>query len=161
MTIEDLIDEVRGALSSGVGSADDHLARVDRELANHPRNAQLWCLRGDLIQLGSGNAPGLHEAREAYERAASEDPSMVEAFESLGYFWDAIEDNPGRAEFYFRRGLELGGGASVYYGLARVLAQLGRPDEALELIASAPAEIGMVLAELKSEIQAGDWAPEE
>ena len=75
----------------------------------------------------------LNDARESYERARAADSSDPETFESLDYFFDAVDEQLELAEKMFRRAIELGAGS--WAGLGRVLAQTGLREEALALLA--------------------------
>ncbi len=105
-------------------SAED-LELVERALEAHPDSVELWCLRGDLIQISNDEGRyRLEDAEASYTRAAEIDPEDPEAFESLGFFYDAICADPGKAEPFFRRAIDLGAGESAHEGLAEVIAEL-------------------------------------
>lgn len=76
----------------------------------------------------------LEDALKSYKRSIEIDPLNAEAYESIGYYEDVIMDNQASAESPFRKAIELGAGRDSYYGLARVLAELNRTTEALEVI---------------------------
>jgi tetratricopeptide (TPR) repeat protein len=143
----------------------EDLEQVEHALAEHPSSAALWNVRGDFIQL-SDDPPAeldrwpLDQALASYQRAAEVAPNDPEAFESIGYFYDAVEDRPSDAEAPFRRALELGAGDVAAAGLARVLAELGRKDEALAFLAVARAADpdSDDLEEIEGEIRSGMWA---
>jgi len=107
------------------------LLLVETALAAFPSSAALWCLRGDLIQLSDDDdLYTLEDAGASYERASVLEPDNLEPFESLGHFYDAVMNDPVRAEPFFRRALELGAGDSARSGLAQVLDQLGQSSSA-------------------------------
>jgi Tfp pilus assembly protein PilF len=43
----------------------------------------------------------LKEALPSYHRAIEVAPDYAESYESIGYFLDAVEDNPEEAKYYF------------------------------------------------------------
>lgn len=142
----------------------EDIRRVEFALAEHPRSAALWNARGDFIQLHDGPPEELDrwtldEALASYQRATQVAPNDPEAFESIGYFYDAVEDRPADAEAPFRRAVELGAGDVAAAGLARVLAELGRTDEALAFLAVARAADpdSDELEEIEGEIRSGYW----
>jgi tetratricopeptide (TPR) repeat protein len=101
------------------------LALLDEALTRFPESAALWCLRGDVHQLGEGEDGAAYETAEtSYLKAAELDPRNPEPHESLGHLYDAILDEPQRAAECFRKAISLGAGDSAREGLAEVLAQL-------------------------------------
>lgn len=101
------------------------LELVERALKAYPESVEFWCLRGDLIQVSDGDGRYLLEDAEAsYLKASEIDPEDAEAFESLGFYYDAICADPEKAEPLFRRAIELGAGESAHEGLAEVIAAL-------------------------------------
>lgn len=105
------------------------LALLDEALLRFPTSAALWCLRGDLMQLASEDAPPLDEVVESYLKAAELEPGNPEPLESLGHFYDGVLDDPAGAEPYFRRAIALGAGSTAEQGLAEVLEQLAAQEE--------------------------------
>jgi tetratricopeptide (TPR) repeat protein len=116
----------------------EHIRLVEEGLREHPRSARLWNLRGDLIQLVEDDQTlesySLDDARDSYEHARAAAPDDPEAYESLGHFFDAVDEQLDIAATMFRSAIERGGGAGAWAGLARVLTQLGRRDDALKLL---------------------------
>ncbi len=101
------------------------LALLDEALARFPASAALWCLRGDVFQLGEDEDGADYETAEAsYLKAAELDPRNPEPHESLGRLYDALLDEPERAAECFRKAIALGAGPSAHEGLAEVLSQL-------------------------------------
>jgi len=128
-------------------------------LSEHPRSSELWCLRGDVIYFSMG-APFEHQdILASYERAAELDPSCAEAYESIGRYHDVFSEDLPKAEEAFRKALTLGAGWVAVYGLARVLAQLDRRDEALRLLGDPVQGEEPDLHELREEILGGVWEP--
>jgi tetratricopeptide (TPR) repeat protein len=80
---------------------------------------------GDLIQLLDETSEyDLADAEAAYLRAIEIDPTYAEGYSSLGYFYDAVNDDPERARPYFEKAIALGDTAAEE-GLESVLEQLG------------------------------------
>ncbi len=66
-------------------------------------------LVGDLIQLLDDDSEyDLAAAEAAYLRAIAIDPSYADGYASLGFFYDAVNDDPERAQPYFERAIALG-----------------------------------------------------
>jgi tetratricopeptide (TPR) repeat protein len=117
-------------------------------------------MKGDLIQLSDGRQYELADARRCYQQAADLAPESPEAFESLGFFFDAIESDLKRAEIAFRKAAELGGGPNTYAGLARVLSGRGHSTkELLALLDGCPHAQSTPVQEMRSEIMQGVWKP--
>jgi uncharacterized protein HemY len=158
---EALVRDIRARIAPDAANADDCIAEVDGALRECPGSSRLWCLRGDLIQLAPKTTlHTLADAREAYERALALDPSSAEACEELGFYFDSVQDDPAAAEPYFRKALALRATPQGHLGLARVLAQLNRADDALSVL-EAPILAGLDEAEdLRSDIESGMWSRE-
>ena len=109
MTEQEHIDSIRAALAeTGFGSSR-HVDLADEALRQFPESTRLWCLRGDLIQLSDdvGDGRELADAQRSYARALEIDPECVEAHESLGHFFDAVEPNAKRSRHHIKRAAEL------------------------------------------------------
>ncbi len=156
----DYIQRLKSLLSEESDVPVEVLQLAEKALVLYPNSAKFWCLRGDLIQIASLEAEyQLEDALKSYERALEIDPSNAEAYESIGFYEDAVMSNPACAESPFRKAIELGAGIDSYYGLARVLAKLNRNTEALEVIslANCPYSDTAKIKEIKSEIEEGMW----
>ena len=163
MTETDYITKIKSLLTDESEVAVEVLQLVEKSVAEHPQSAKLWCWRGDLIQRAALEANyELDDALKSYKRALEIDPSNAEAYESIGYYEDAIMSNPASAESSFRKAIELGAGRDSYYGLARVLAELNRNAEALEVISSenCPFSDTAEIEEIRTEIKEGVWNDE-
>jgi hypothetical protein len=161
MTDSDYIEKIKTAWPRrGQASATEALRLVEEGLCAFPRSAKLLCMKGDLIQLSDGEEYQLKDALRCYQQAARVAPESPEAFESLGFFFDAIESDPAQAETAFRRAVELGGGPHTYAGLARVLSSRGHSDEeVLALLDGCPHAQTALVQEMRSEIIEGMWKP--
>ncbi|HKC62397.1 MAG TPA: tetratricopeptide repeat protein [Pyrinomonadaceae bacterium] len=84
-------------------TSGEALALADEAVRTYPNSAKLWCMRGDLIQLGSEDISySLEDALACYEKAVSIDPNFAEGHEEIGHFCDAVIPNPTRARRAFR-----------------------------------------------------------
>ncbi|HEV2802849.1 MAG TPA: hypothetical protein VGW12_20435 [Pyrinomonadaceae bacterium] len=91
----------RGA---GVWASNRLLDLTDEAVQAFPESAKLWVMRGDLIQLGTGEtAHTLEDALACYERAVLIDPNFVEGWEEIGHFYDAVMDEEERAREAFQQ----------------------------------------------------------
>ena len=127
MTEWEIIETVRAQFAGEEPPGPDALRMVEEGLRSFPRSARLWILRGDLIQLSDDDRSYcLDDVPASYQKALECDPENGEAYESIGYFLDAVMDEPAKAEPYFRKAIALGRKESAAEGLARVLEQVGR-----------------------------------
>jgi tetratricopeptide (TPR) repeat protein len=152
---------VRGAEVERPSSNDDILRLVAQALEEYPASARLWNIRGDLIQLSEGSSYSLDDALTSYRHATELDPENPEGYESIGYFLDAIDGRIADAEPMFRKAIALGGRAPAWAGLARVLAELGRKDEALAILdpSSCTYANEPEIVNMREEIGMGMWDP--
>lgn len=163
MNESDYINRLEALFPEQGDASVETLDFAEQAVAAFPHCARLWCLRGNLIQLASLEANyETGDALRSYERALAADPDCAEAYESIGYFYDALMDDPRSAEPAFRKAISLRAGADSYRGLARVLAELNRRDEALMLLApeNCPYQDEVRVKEIKEEIESGMWSTE-
>ncbi|MCE9635135.1 MAG: hypothetical protein K8T90_05450 [Planctomycetes bacterium] len=167
-TEADWVETIRQAVRAAGGrTGESEVALADRALAEHPTSARLWNVRGDVIQLLDDDPTALglapDEALRCYERAVAEAPDDFEAYESIGFYRAEFDDDAEAAEEPLRRALALGAGAAACAGLAQVLAELGRADEAKALIdpATCPHAGSTEVEEVRAEIESGAWEPDD
>jgi tetratricopeptide (TPR) repeat protein len=135
------------------------LALLEEAVLACPQSPKLWCLRGDLIQLFDIEVQyEFADILHSYQQAVAVDPSFGEAYESIGYYYDVLEENLPVAEVAFRKAIELGMGLHSYFGLARVLAEQGKCEEALSVLAPdyCPFHGEIEIDILREEIEAGE-----
>ena len=159
-----MIDVLRShGPAAGEDASLEALHLADEAVERFPRSAKLWCMRGDLIQLGSGESHHeLEDALRSYQRAAEADPDYAAAWESLGYYYDVITNELEAAERMFRRAVHLNGSPESWAGLARVLAERGVPvPEVLATLAGCPYSEHSKIIEIRGEIAEGGWEPIE
>jgi len=110
MTEEDYIAALRerSPRDAKMKATLETVALADEATRAFPRSPKLWCMRGNLIELGPENCPySLNEALASYKRAIEIDPSFVQAWEDAGYFYqDVLNDKPA-AQPYFREAEKL------------------------------------------------------
>lgn len=134
---------------------------IEYFLAQSPNDEKLWDAKGDYVQIYSGNASiTLDGALEAYKKAIECNPNYARAYESIGYYLDVIEDDYEGAEQYFLKALSLDKSKDSYRGLARVLAQQNRIEDALAVLdsESCPYHEDNDIKTLKIAIENGDWS---
>jgi len=86
------------------------IALADEAVRAFPQSPRLWCIRGDVIQLGPESClHSLDDARACYQRATEIDPQFVEALESLGHFHNAVLDDETSAQSFFSEAERLRG----------------------------------------------------
>jgi Flp pilus assembly protein TadD len=136
MAEQERINEAIALVDSGSSAGWHTLAEVEDALRAFPSSSRLWNLRGDLILLDDevDDHYTLEDALQSYRRAIELDPGFAEAYENIGYYHDVHEDAPEHAEAYFRQAVVLEGRCASYSGLARVLAEMGRHAEALDVL---------------------------
>ena len=100
------------------------VSRLEEAVRAYPYSATLYCLLGDLIQIGGSTEMCGGDAGKCYEQAIVLDPLCVEAYESLGY-WKYTLDKPDAA-VWFEKALQLENHRiNSLLGLARVCADHG------------------------------------
>jgi len=80
---------------------EEALAQVDALLTATPLAAQLYLLRGQLIQLqGESTTYALDDAEAAFKRALELDGTYFDALVELMHFYDAVCADPPKALAY-------------------------------------------------------------
>ncbi|MCL5274628.1 MAG: hypothetical protein M1434_07770 [Chloroflexi bacterium] len=164
MNESDYIEQLQTMRSGQPKVSTEMLSLIETALISCPQSTKLWCIRGDLIQLSDLDAGyTLNDVLESYKQAAASDPDCAEAYESIGYYYDAVMNDPHMAQPAFRKALSLNAGVDTYFGLARVLAELNHADGALNLIApdNCPYCDDPKIKELAEEIRSGTWSTED
>jgi uncharacterized protein HemY len=129
-------------------------------VAEHPESSTLWYDLG-IIMDRCHEDYGFNAAdfRRCFENAIECDPNNVEAFQELGYVLDVYFSEFASAEQAFRKAIELGAKHESYFGRARVLAQVGRTEDALNSLSedACPFHDHPDIQKLRSEILDGIW----
>lgn len=119
------IQEIRERIESGVSTTEEMLPKVEELLAQSP-SAELWILRGNLIELSNECLYELSEAERSYFEACHLAPSDYEAFEELGHFYDVVMDKPVQAIDFYRSALQRGAGDECEQALSVLLKELDK-----------------------------------
>ena len=113
-------------ISAAVRDRDHALPEEVREVASFAarnESSAAHAMVGDLIQLLDDTSEyELADAEVAYLRAIEIDPANGDAYASLGFFYDAVMDDPVRAKAYFEKAIDLGD-TEAAEALAEMLAQ--------------------------------------
>jgi tetratricopeptide (TPR) repeat protein len=150
--------------SEGAAPSNRLLRLMERAVGLHPCSARLWCLRGDLYQLQFAHPSREFDPRiplRYYKKALVLNNRLADAHNEIGYLYDVYFEEYAQAECAFRAAISLGGDHTSYYGLARVLAEMGRSDEALSSLSPAQCpyinhpDINVVRTEIASQL----WSP--
>jgi tetratricopeptide (TPR) repeat protein len=131
-----------------------------RAVVEHPESSVLWYDLGIIMErCDDGYGYRAADYLRCYEKSVRCDPNYADAYEELGYVLDVYFSDYARAERTFRRAIELGAEHASYFGLARVLAQMGRTDEAMAVLSEhfCPFHDLPEIQKLRSEILDGDW----
>lgn len=165
MTEHDYLEALRNRWprESVPGASVETLALADEAVVRFPDSPCLWKRRGDLIQLGDGeSAHSLEDSLHSYETAVKLDPGFAEAHESIGYYFDVIDEDLPKAEAAFLRATQLGGGEYSWAGLARVIAERGGPrEQILALMDDCPFADASAVQKIRQEVDEGFWHPSQ
>lgn len=108
MTENDYIAELKARWPRDCDASLDTISIADEAVRASPQSPRLWCIRGDLIQLGPESCPhSLDDALACYQRAIEIDPQFAKAWESVGHFHNAILDDEATAQKFFREAKRL------------------------------------------------------
>jgi tetratricopeptide (TPR) repeat protein len=108
VTEDDYMAELSRRAPEAGDASLELIALADEAIRVFPRSARLWCVRGDIIQIGPENNPhALDEALASFRRAIELDPGFADAWEEIGHFYDAVLDDERGAEPYFREAARL------------------------------------------------------
>jgi predicted Zn-dependent protease len=148
--------------AAGAATWADAWTLVGDAVAEHPRSAALWCVRGDLVLMGpEDGGPPIEEARRSFLRAVECDPDDGDAWQELAHCEDVVANDLQAAERAFRNAVRLGAGAEAVIGLARTLAQQGRRDDAIAALDAPELDVRLPprLQDSIDQIRNGAWDP--
>lgn len=131
-----------------------------KAVTKYPKESALWYNLGILLERSTGTRGfSAEDFLRCFENAVDCDSNSAEAQNELGFVLDVYFDDYGKAEQAFRRAIELGAGYESYFGRARVLAQMGRTDEAIHSLSekACPFHDHPEIKNLQSEIVNGEW----
>ena len=101
---EDYFQRIKSAWPKKCEASLSLIALADEAVARFPESPRLWCMRGNLIELGPAEAPHeLGEALASYRRATEIAPCFTEAWEEIGHYYDSILDDEKSAAEYFAK----------------------------------------------------------
>jgi tetratricopeptide (TPR) repeat protein len=118
---------------------DAALSDVEELLQAWPGNAQLCILWANLVQLQEDPTRSLEEAKQMLQQAIELDKNSPAGAVELGYFLDAVEDNPQAASKAFAEGIRSARRLLIdgLLGQARALLQLDKREEAFKCLTEA------------------------
>ena len=124
----DVVDEF--VLNCKFGRDDD--IRIAYELLEqYPRNAELWRMCGQLIEMSKSDTYQIDEARYCYEKTVDLKPEHYQGYEDLGDWHGVRNDDYVTAIRYYRQAIELGDRDSSRLELAHALVRVGQKDDAI------------------------------
>ena len=129
-------------------------------VADYPEESVFWYDLGIIMQrIADEYSYTPDDYLRCFENAVRYDQENVEAYQELGYVLDVFFDDYDRAEKAFKKAIELGAEQESYCGLARVLAQMGKIDDALVGMSESicPFHDHPDVRHLRDEILAGSW----
>jgi tetratricopeptide (TPR) repeat protein len=163
MTEQEYISRIIERWPSG-GQLPSHeiLELALEAVARYPLSPKLLCLRGDLYQLEHrawSNSFDPNIPLLLYQHALSLDAGNADALTEIGFIYDIYFQDFSKAEAAFRSAISIGADHASYFGLARVLSQMGRSHEASDLLRAdrCPYFDHPDIKELRSEISQGVW----
>ncbi|MFO1512337.1 MAG: hypothetical protein U1F83_05385 [Verrucomicrobiota bacterium] len=110
MTENDYIAELKNRWPRKGEATMETITLADEATRVCPRSPTLWCMRGNLIELGPENCPcSLDDALASYKRAIEIDPHFIQAWEDVGYFYRNVLDEEDEAKPYFHEAERLKG----------------------------------------------------
>jgi tetratricopeptide (TPR) repeat protein len=135
---------------------------MEEALERFPTSARMWCIRGNYLELllrPWDDPTVIDRIIQCHEKSSELDPHASEPYESIAYLYDVFANDYAKAEEFFRKSLERGGGPDSFFGLARVFAQIGKRDEAISVLSRLPSEIQERedFRHLREEIEQGFW----
>jgi len=141
------------------GPAGRALDVADQAVQACPFSPELWCMRGELIQLAEKHP--LEESLRSFMRAIEIDPAFARAHQLVGEYYDAAKDQPETALPWYERAIVLGGDVDAYVGRARAIAQTRTVSEALASLQpeACPCFDDPDIQEISREIAEGIWSP--
>ena len=162
-TVDDWLLKIQSSVREHDSPSAKDMVLIEESLREHPDSFSLWCLRGDLIQLFEDDSTEKYDWSDviaSYQRASEKESTNPRPYESLGYFFDVVYEDFETSELHFRRAIELGAGSDSWIGLARVLAENGKQDDAIALLVSSkcPDTDTEPIKRILNEIRSGEWS---
>jgi uncharacterized protein HemY len=129
-------------------------------VAEHPNSSTLWYDLGVLMQrCDESYGYKAEDYLRCFENAIHFNAQDAEAHQELGYVLDIYLSEYERAYQAFAKAIELGAEHESYCGRARVLAQMGKTQEAIDSISENACRFHKhpAVQSLRSEILNGTW----
>lgn len=144
---DDTIDAIRGK-DSWSHSDIECLRDLTRQYPNDP---YLWDTLGDIAQMVGFATIGNEFSLQCYLNAIAADPGYCPGHVSLGHWFDIAEDYP-KAKHHFETAIAFGAGDAARIGLAQILAQMGRDDDAYAILDGCAEPDAERVAQVRKEI---------
>jgi len=117
MTKQEHIQKIKETIDTEGNPSRVTLDMIEQALRELPHEPDLWCWRGDVLQRVETDDYPDSSITDSYHRAIAVDPLSYEGYESLGYYFDVFENDPKKAESWFRKALELSDSVDSFVGL--------------------------------------------
>ena len=99
---------LEAALKLGVEASVEAVWLADEALRASPQSAQLWFLRGRLIEMAQETCLHSHlDAIASFVRCIEINPGSADTYEYLGQYYDGNRVGPTRTMDYYREGARL------------------------------------------------------
>jgi tetratricopeptide (TPR) repeat protein len=165
MTVDEYEDEILKLWPEPGQAPPDSLVRVCAQaVTDHHESSDFWYTFGIVMERCAENYGfTANDYRSCYEKSIECDSGNAEAHQELGYVLEVYFGDYNRATEAFSEAIRLGAGRESYYGYARVLAEQGRTNDAVESLSvdSCPFWNHPDIEKLRTEISSGSWSPVE
>src|SRR5215218_4084571 len=110
VTESEYIEELKKRWPRTGEGTKETIAFADEATRAFPRSPKLWCMRGNLVELGLGNSPySVEDAIASYKRAIEFDPQFIQAWEDIGYLYRNVLKEEDKAKSYLHEAERLKG----------------------------------------------------
>ena len=108
MTEQEYTDAIECYVREWTNMPDEARWLVDRAVLAFPASAMIWLLHGKVYSR-SQDFDDFPEtvSLKSFERAAELNPNLAEAHHEIACYYDGVNDDPEKAEPFFRRAAEL------------------------------------------------------
>ena len=152
-TEADCIKKISEMLNNETTDAKNIFNYIDMCIGQHHESAKLYCLKGDLIQIIGSEDFSIADSLDLYEKSISIDPTFAEGYTEIGNIYYTYYSQLDRAEYYFRKAIELGGNEDSYIGLAHVLIDMGNDkQQIIKMLTNSPYITSEILNKFVDEI---------
>jgi tetratricopeptide (TPR) repeat protein len=134
--------------------SDSDVALLRGLTETHPNEPELWDFLGDLMQVCESHYP-IEASIDCYRRAIACDGMYAPAYESMGWALGTYFNQLEESSRNFLLALEFGAGDSSLVGLARIRAETGEIDEAIQLLHQCQDQSNPDVMNLRREIGKG------